>query len=269
MSHDAPETKFNFKYSVFALGSTQYPTFCAFGKNIDKILGDLGAQRILPIACGDELKNQDQAFHVWAQECYKSSCKSFDLEFEQKNLQIDSFEEEVYDPKKYRIREVTNDESSFDEHHIHHELARLTNKAIIPCRVIAKKKLKSLQNENQTNLFRLKPSNAIAKGKFSYEPGDHFAVFPCNPLEVVNAILGHFWKAGYNGMESSIFQIEKLLDGKWVPDNRLPTCSLRAALTNYLDITTPPSPKLLEYLVDMANDRWDSYRLKKLATVRT
>lgn len=51
-----------------------------------------------------------------------------------------------------------------------------------------------------------------------------------------------------------------------MPSKKLSPCTLRAALTNYLDITTPPTQQFLKYIAEMANDRWDSYRLKKLAS---
>ncbi|MFM2485928.1 FMN-binding protein MioC [Celerinatantimonas yamalensis] len=34
------------KYGVIALGSSQYDTFCQAGRNIDQLLGELGANRI-------------------------------------------------------------------------------------------------------------------------------------------------------------------------------------------------------------------------------
>lgn len=37
------------KYSVLALGDTNYPEFCKFGKDIDEKFEELGAKRIFPI----------------------------------------------------------------------------------------------------------------------------------------------------------------------------------------------------------------------------
>src|SRR5437868_5122071 len=111
----------NLKFAVFALGSSQYPTFCAFGKNIDKTLQSLGAQPMMAVGMGDELRGQELTFQNWANECYKSSCKGFNLEMAQNGL-ILNLDDLKYDPKCVRIR-VVNVETA--EHQIQHELARL------------------------------------------------------------------------------------------------------------------------------------------------
>jgi len=51
---------------VFALGSSAYPNFCAFGKSVDRSLTVMGAERVYPLEEGDELCGQEQAFQIWA-----------------------------------------------------------------------------------------------------------------------------------------------------------------------------------------------------------
>jgi sulfite reductase alpha subunit-like flavoprotein len=60
-----------YRFSVFALGSTAYPNFCAFGKYIDCMMSDLGAERIHEMAEGDELCGQEQAFNDWSKKAFK------------------------------------------------------------------------------------------------------------------------------------------------------------------------------------------------------
>ncbi len=254
----------NLKYAVFALGSKQYPTFCAFGKNLDKTLKSLGANQLIPIGLGDELSGQEKAFHLWANECYKTLCQLFQLDIQQNELSLSNFEEKSYDHKKVRIIEVF---IKTKEHQIQQELARLHHKKIIPFKIISRVRLQPSQSESQTLLIRLSPSNTIAKDMFDYEPGDHFGVFPSNPKEIVNALLAHVSRNTHYDRDSTVVQVQRLVDGKWISDPRLPPCSLRVALTNYLDITTPPNQNFLQYLIDMANDTWDSFRLKKLSSV--
>lgn len=62
-----------FRFAVFALGSSAYPNFCAFGKHIDELLLHLGGERILKVATGDEMCAQEQAFSAWSQEVFKVS----------------------------------------------------------------------------------------------------------------------------------------------------------------------------------------------------
>ena len=59
------------RFGVFALGSSAYSNFCAFGYHIDSLLSSLGGQRIIPVTTGDELNGQEQAFKSWAPKFFK------------------------------------------------------------------------------------------------------------------------------------------------------------------------------------------------------
>lgn len=61
----------NVRFAVFALGSSAYPNFCSFGKYMDAMLGDLGGERLIKVAYGDEMGGQEHAFHKWAPEVFK------------------------------------------------------------------------------------------------------------------------------------------------------------------------------------------------------
>lgn len=61
----------NVRFAVFSLGSSAYPNFCAFGKYVDNILGELGGERLTKIAYGDEMCGQEQSFRKWAPEVFK------------------------------------------------------------------------------------------------------------------------------------------------------------------------------------------------------
>lgn len=61
----------NVRFAVFALGSSAYPNFCAYGKYVDNILGELGGERLTKIAYGDEMCGQEHAFRKWAPEVFK------------------------------------------------------------------------------------------------------------------------------------------------------------------------------------------------------
>lgn len=69
----------NVRFGVFALGSTSYPHFCAFGRYVDQTLGELGAERILKCTCGDELCGQEKAFNEWSNQVFRTACDVFCL----------------------------------------------------------------------------------------------------------------------------------------------------------------------------------------------
>lgn len=53
----------------------------------------------------------------------------------------------------------------------------------------------------------------------------------------------------------------------WVRDPRLPPCTLRQALTFFLDITSPPSPRLLRLLSTLAEEPGEQQELETLSQV--
>jgi nitric-oxide synthase len=73
MKQDFLLVLFPSRFAVFALGSSAYPNFCAFGKYVDNLLGELGGERLLKLSQGDEMCGQDQAFRKWAPEVFSVS----------------------------------------------------------------------------------------------------------------------------------------------------------------------------------------------------
>lgn len=61
----------NVRFAVFALGSSAYPNFCAYGKYVDNVLGELGGERLVKLSYGDEMCGQEHAFRKWAPEVFK------------------------------------------------------------------------------------------------------------------------------------------------------------------------------------------------------
>ena len=59
------------RFSVFGLGNSSYPKYCAYAKFLDCCLGELGAERIHKIGLGDELCGQEQSFRKWSVSVYK------------------------------------------------------------------------------------------------------------------------------------------------------------------------------------------------------
>lgn len=72
------------RFAVFGLGSSAYPNFCAFAKYVDNLLGELGGERLVKLASGDEMCGQEQTFHEWAPEVFKIACETFCLDTDEK-----------------------------------------------------------------------------------------------------------------------------------------------------------------------------------------
>ncbi|CAF3342184.1 unnamed protein product [Rotaria socialis] len=55
-------------YAVCAIGSSAYPSFCGFGKLIDRVLQLLGAHQLVPLVTCDALHFQYRTFDEWTQK---------------------------------------------------------------------------------------------------------------------------------------------------------------------------------------------------------
>ena len=71
------------KYSVFALGSSLYDNFCAFGKFCDDTIEVLGGQRVAPLVLGDEEKGQEGQFQIWTKMSMNGLSDVFEMEIPQ------------------------------------------------------------------------------------------------------------------------------------------------------------------------------------------
>lgn len=243
------------KFSVFALGSSQYPTFCQFGKDCDSALSTMEGERLLPVEPGDELRGQEQVFNQWAEEIYKVACKTFSLNVDF-DTSLATFEKgDTWDTKNFRVIPIRGTKS----HDLYAELSRLHHKKVLPCKVLSRARLQARHSDRQTILVRM---DTYGSKELCYIPGDHMGIFPANPPDIVDAILDNLRDSGFI---DDVIQVETLSNGKWKPVALLPPCSLETALTRYLDITSPPLPHLLSLLSDMATQNWDKYRLKHLA----
>jgi sulfite reductase alpha subunit-like flavoprotein len=61
----------NVKFSVLALGNSNYDQFCNFGKNINKRLQELGGILILELQCVDEVDGLEEAVDEWCNKVVK------------------------------------------------------------------------------------------------------------------------------------------------------------------------------------------------------
>lgn len=243
------------RYAVFALGSSQYPDFCNFGKNLDNCMSEMKAKRLVTLEMGDELRGQEHTFNIWLPDIYHSACEEFEIEASEDitpELSVNTWKGGLF-------RCVAIDEK---EKGVLKDLSKLHNKSLIPLKMISKTKLQPTYSQRQTLLIRLKASDASV---LNYQPGDHIAIFPTNPENVVNDILEKILTAGFKASE--IIKTERLQDSGWVNYDRLPHGSLRNYLSQYLDVTSPPTSNLLFLLSTLATNPWDRYRLKRLSEV--
>lgn len=170
----------NVRFAVFALGSSAYPNFCAFGRYVDNLLGELGGERLARLAQGDEMCGQEQAFRKWAADIFAIACETFCLDDDDTLLEMAlSLGSEALSPATVRFVEA-------DSEPITKALIKCHNKNVTMCNMLRKTNLSGDKSSSTTLLLEL----GSTEGKdISYKPGDHLGVFACNRAELVDKIL--------------------------------------------------------------------------------
>ncbi|XP_039225780.1 nitric oxide synthase, endothelial [Crotalus tigris] len=247
------------RFSVFGLGSRAYPHFCAFAHAVDTRLEELGGERILPLGEGDELCGQEESFRTWASSVFKAACDTF-------CVASDSVSAEVFSArsswKRNRHRVLAQPGVTFD---LLADLTKMHKRKVFPCYVHSVKNLQSSDSGRSTLLVRLQTGD---QAELRYQPGDHVSIFPANRAPLVEALMRLVQDPPPAEEPVAVETLEAGTEGvkrMWVPSPRLPPCTLRQALTYFLDITTAPSPQMLQLLAGLAEDRTEREKLQRLS----
>ncbi|KAI8435227.1 hypothetical protein MSG28_003583 [Choristoneura fumiferana] len=252
----------NVRFAVFALGSSAYPNFCNFGKYVDKLLGDLGGERIHDVATGDEMCGQDQAFRKWASSVFNVACETFCLD-----------DDETLQEAKRALGTVTLSEETVRFTNPETNAPSLTvalqstlNRQLITCIVKANKDLGDDSAERSTIFIEMEPKDEI-----KYDPGDHVGIIACNRKELVDVLLARLKDVSEydEPLQLQLMKETHTSSGpvkSWEPHERLPVVTVRELFTRFLDITTPPTTILLQYLATTCENEDERTQLSLLAS---
>ncbi len=211
---DAPALPAALRYSVCALGDTNYEAFCQCGKDFDEALAKLGATRIADRADCDV--DYDEPFAAWLDASLTALQKS----------EVRSMKEEVKSPAP--ASPPTSDfllpTSSLD--------AAYGRAHPFPAPVLTVRNLNGAGSAKEVNHVEF----SLAGSGLTYEAGDALAVVPQNCPELVSAVLDALGCDGEEAVNT--------------PSGELP---LRTALTTAYDLGKP-SKDLLELLGQTASE---------------
>nr|XP_005289790.1 nitric oxide synthase, endothelial isoform X1 [Chrysemys picta bellii] len=252
------------RFSVFGLGSRAYPHFCAFAHAVDTRLEELGGERILAMGEGDELCAQEEAFRTWAKHVFQAACDTFCVGDDAEEAAREIFTtRQSWKRQKYQLSVRDNPPDTLTG------LSHVHKRRVFPCRVLSVQNLQSKESSRATILVRL---DTAGQPELQYLPGDHVGIFPANRPELVQELLERVEDPPPDEEPVGVEFLETATSGgraspkaSWVPLSRLPPCTLRQALTFFLDITTPPSPQLLQLLATLAEDGAEREQLQRLS----
>ncbi|XP_027824803.1 nitric oxide synthase 3 isoform X1 [Ovis aries] len=249
------------RFCVFGLGSRAYPHFCAFARAVDTRLEELGGERLLQLGQGDELCGQEEAFRGWAKAAFQASCETFCVGEEAKAAAQD-----IFSPKRSWKRQRYRLSTQAEGLQLLPGLIHVHRRKMFQATVLSVENLQSSKSTRATILVRL---DTAGQEGLQYQPGDHIGICPPNRPGLVEALLSRVEDPPPPTESVAVEQLEKGSPGgpppSWVRDPRLPPCTLRQALTFFLDITSPPSPRLLRLLSTLAEEPSEQQELETLS----
>uniref|UniRef100_A0A096NXX3 Nitric oxide synthase n=1 Tax=Papio anubis TaxID=9555 RepID=A0A096NXX3_PAPAN len=249
------------RFCVFGLGSRAYPHFCAFARAVDTRLEELGGERLLQLGQGDELCGQEEAFRGWAQAAFQAACETFCVGEDAKAAARD-----IFSPKRSWKRQRYRLSAQAEGLQLLPGLIHVHRRKMFQATILSVENLQSSKSTRATILVRL---DTGGQEGLQYQPGDHIGVCPPNRPGLVEALLSRVEDPPAPTEPVAVEQLEKGSPGGpppgWVRDPRLPPCTLRQALTFFLDITSPPSPQLLRLLSTLAEEPREQQELEALS----
>jgi len=248
----------NVKYAVFGLRNKTYDKYNQIGKEIDKRMEELGGKRIFPLGLGDDDVNIEKDFLSWKKDFGMEMCKEFGL-VSPATLQIST------STRRQRLVTYEADDKSLVGKDLNaisrwqsNEKPRLPPDSRHPylAQILVTKELHSPKSERSCLHVEISThDNAL-----TYLPGDHLGIYPENDLTMVHK-LAALLKADLN----SIISLHPIEDEAGVNPIFGP-CTLKAALSQYYDITSIVRKQLLKVLAHCAEDDDEKKRLLLLAS---
>ncbi|GMH32425.1 hypothetical protein BSKO_00259 [Bryopsis sp. KO-2023] len=246
------------KYSVFALGNTEYEHFCSFGKKVERLVGQLGAEKISKRVDGDDSQCIEDEFDSWMAELLQQLDKQdgFAERITATGSTILTRENVPAYDIMYEAPSTTEKEVSASAR-VRSSGGSMGHSIKMAC-ITEIRELHSSKSDRSCIHVELD----LSMSGITYQCGDHVAVLPENSLEVVEEAASCLGESLDTKFTLSLpagnpKNLERPFPGP---------ITLKSALTMFADLTSAPQKSALPALAAFASDNDEADKLRFLAS---
>ncbi|KAF8635970.1 hypothetical protein AX15_000134 [Amanita polypyramis BW_CC] len=239
------------KYVVFSLGNRTYEHYNFIGRNIDKLLTDMGAVRIGERGEGDDDKSMEEDYLEWKDGMWEAFANAMGVEEGQGAdsadfvvSELESHPSEKVYLGEYSARALTKTKGIHDA------------KNPFPAPTSVSREL--FQSTKDRNCVHIE-FNTEGSG-ITYQHGDHVGVWPTNPIVEVDRLL---YTLGLYDKKDTVINIESLDPALAKVPFPVPTTYI-TVLRHYIDISAIVGRQILGPLSKYAPSPAAEAFLKKL-----
>jgi cytochrome P450/NADPH-cytochrome P450 reductase len=250
------------RYAVWGLGNSQWNAFLAFPRYVHDRLAQLGAAPVVDFAFADvgmpvwERQHADWGDRVWPALLDLSGARPTAAAAERVAAeQAAAGELTRADSATAMARSLGGGEAAPRVLLVPKILTNAVGPETFEARAVACRELQAESSPKRTRHLEV----ALPPG-VTYRAGDHLGICPKNDEERVERLARRL-----GAVLDGLFMVPKSLDVQAVPKGVV--LQVRNVLTSLVDITGPPTPALLDLLIEKAGDPGERARLEEIREV--
>jgi len=258
MAPERAEEDLKLSFAVFGLGNKTYDRFNQVGKEIDGALERIGGKRLFALGLGDDDVNIEKDFLSWKKELGAVLCKEYDLDAPVRAHSAPGLRRQklvTYKPEDNILKGVDiNTISRWRQDEKPRSAPDIKNPFL--AQILVTRELHTPKSDRSCLHVEISTHGDV----LSYLPGDHLGLYPENDPTMVHK-LAALLKADLNTIVSI-----HTVDDKSETNPLVGPCTLKAALSQYYDITSIVRKPQLRMLAQYAKEEEEKARLIKLSS---
>lgn len=250
-------------FTVFGLGNKTYePHYNAWGKKLDARLGELGATRTCPLGLGDDNLTLEEDFAGWKKLLWPAVLKHFGMDPAKAN---DSDVVEDRWTATFHKGDSKKHEQAMERSQFHLQMASRDDgkMAVVNSPDIKKPAQGTITVRRELFQHEERSCSHIeieVDDRITYEVGDHVGLFAENDPALVERAAK---RLGLD-LDQTFSVTEKADDDDELEPREIMCCTVRQALTQFMDLTSAPRRSVLKAILAHTTDPEERAKLEQL-----